>query len=331
MRAALLHGIEDLRIEEIPTPSITDDEVLVRVTVCAVCPTDLRKYRTVDNGALKLPVNVGHEWVGEVARVGANVTDVAVGDRIVGGDYAGYAEYAPLRGLMLRPVSGKPLIIPPGVTDEEATFVEPLADAIHSIVDQGQVTAGQTVLIIGAGQLALQHVMVAKAIGARVIVSEPLAERQALATAFGADAVIPGGSPESVAEAVRALTSGSGADAAIVTVGISDAAITGLLAVRTRGRVVLFGGFERGTTTTLDLNVIHYKELVLTGSHWVGPMPYSNLELYGDALRMIANGKAPVSKLITHRVDLDHIHDAFDAIRSRSGMKAMVYIGSPLP
>ena len=141
MKAALLYGIGDLRLVDIPKPEYGPDEVLTKVTVCAVCPTDIRKYRVGNGGVLQFPFNMGHEWVGEVVEVGANVKDVQIGDRILGGGYAGYAEYAPLGGHALRPVKGEKLVIPEGVSDEEATFVEPLADAIHSITDQAKADA----------------------------------------------------------------------------------------------------------------------------------------------------------------------------------------------
>ncbi|MCC7025074.1 MAG: zinc-binding dehydrogenase [Thermomicrobiales bacterium] len=330
MRAALLYGIGDLRLVDVPTPEYGPDEVLTKVTVCAVCPTDIRKYRVGNGGVLQFPFNMGHEWVGEVVEVGKDVDDVKVGDRILGGGYAGYAEYAPVGGHNLRPVKGKPLVIPESVSDEEATFVEPLADAIHSIVDQGKVKIGDKVLILGAGQLALQHVMVAKAVGATVIVSEPIAERRELARQFGADYVLDGSSTEEVVAAVHELTDGQGADAAIVTIGSPEASVTALAAVRSRARIVLFGGFDRGVQTTLDLNIIHYKEIELTGSYWVGVPPYGNPDLYGVALKLIENGTVPVGKLITHRFELENIHDAFDAIRTKAGMKAIIYINKPL-
>jgi L-iditol 2-dehydrogenase len=330
LKAALLYGIGDLRLVDIPKPAPAPDEVLMKVTVCAVCPTDIRKYRVGNGGVLQFPFNMGHEWVGEVVEVGNEVADVKVGERLLGGGYAGYAEYAPLGGHMLRPVGGKPLVVPEGVTDEEATFVEPLADAVHSIVDQGKVKIGDKVLILGAGQLALQHVMVAKAVGATVIVSEPIAERRELARKFGADDVLDGSSTEDVVAGVHELTDGKGADAAIVTIGSPEASVTALSAVRSRARIVLFGGFDRGVQTTLDLNIIHYKEIELTGSYWVGVPPYGNPDLYGVAMKLIQDKTVPVAKLITHRMELEQIHDAFDAIRTRSGLKAIIYIGTPL-
>jgi L-iditol 2-dehydrogenase len=331
LKAALLYGIGDLRLVDIPTPEYGPDEVLTKVTVCAVCPTDIRKYRVGNGGVLQFPFNMGHEWVGEVVEVGKNVDDVKVGDRILGGGYAGYAEYAPLGGVGLRPVLGKPVVIPEGVSDEEATFVEPLADAIHSIVDQGKVKIGDTVLILGAGQLALQHLMVAKAVGATVVISEPIAERRELAKKFGADHVLDGSSTEEVVAGIHALTNGKGADTAIVSIGSPEASVTALAATRARGRIVLFGGYDRGVQTTLDLNIIHYKEIEMTGSYWVGVPPYGNPELYAVAMKLIQDGTVPVKKLITHRMELDNIHEAFDAIRTKTGLKAIIYINEPLP
>ncbi len=330
MKSALLYGVGDLRLVDIPRPEPGPDEVLMRVTVCAVCPTDIRKFRVGNGGVLSFPFNMGHEWVGEVVEVGSKVDDVKIGDRLLGGGYAGYAEYAPLGGSFLRPVGGKPLVVPPDVTDEEATFVEPLADAVHSIVDQGKVKIGDTVLILGAGQLALQHVMVAKAVGATVVVSDPIAERRELARQFGADYVVEGSATEEVVAAVNELTDGRGADAVIVTIGSPEASVTGLAAVRARGRVVLFGGYDRGVMTSLDLNIIHYKEIELTGSYWVGVPPYSNFDLYAVAMKLIQDKSVPVAKLITHRMELDRIHEAFDAIRTKTGLKAIIYIGESL-
>lgn len=327
MKAALLYGVGDLRLVDVPKPEPKSDEVLMRVTVCGVCPTDIRKFRVGNGGVLKFPFNLGHEWVGEVVEVGGDVADVAVGARLLGGGYAGYAEYAPLGGQSLRPLAGRPMEIPGDVSDEEATFVEPLADAVHSIVDQGKVTIGDTVLILGAGQLALQHLMVAKALGATVVVSEPLPERRELAKKFGADYVLDGTSTDEVVAGVHELTDGRGADAAIVTIGSPEASFTGVEAVRNRARVVLFGGYDRGVLSTIDLNTIHYKEIELVGSYWVGVPPYNDLELYDVALRLIREKKVRVADLITHRMGLDEIHVAFDAIRSRAGMKAMIYIG----
>src|SRR3712207_5727523 len=84
LKAALLYGVGDLRLVDLPKPEPKQDEVLMRVTVCAVCPTDIRKFRVGNGGVLQFPFNMGHEWVGEVIEVGNEVGDVKVGDRLLG-------------------------------------------------------------------------------------------------------------------------------------------------------------------------------------------------------------------------------------------------------
>jgi L-iditol 2-dehydrogenase len=328
VRAALLYDVEDLRVVETPEPEVGDGELLVRVTVCAVCPTDIRKFRVGDHGLLSFPFNLGHEWVGEVVSAGSGSSRIAPGTRVVGGGYSGYAEYAALKGEMMRLHNGGPLTIPDTVSDEEATFVEPLADNIHAVLEQGRVALGHTVLVLGAGQMALQQTCLAKLVGADVVVSEPIAERRQLATRFGADHVVDPDA-EDVPKVVRELTEGQGADVALVSIGSPTAMLTALDAVRAHGRVVLVGGFDRGVTVTLDPNIIHYRELQVIGSEWVGLPPHSNTSLYGLALRLIAQKKVPVAELVTHRVSLDSIHDAFDAMSARSGLKAVVHIPGP--
>jgi L-iditol 2-dehydrogenase len=327
MRAALLFGVEDLRVVEVPKPETGPDGVLVRVTACAVCPTDLRKFRTGDNGELAYPFNMGHEWVGEVAEVGERVHSVEPGARVVGDGYVGYAEYALLPIDMLRLDNGKPLTIPTSVSDEEATFVEPLADNIHAVVDQAKLSRGQTVLIIGAGQMALQQMLVARLLGATTIVSEPLAERRALARRLGADYVLDPAT-QNVPATVRELSGGAGTDVSILSIGSPEGMLSALDSVHPKGRVVLFAGFERGTTVTLDPNIIHYRELEVVGSEWVGTPPDHNLSLYRTALEMIEHKQIPVAELITHRMALEEIHAAFDAMRNRDGLKAVIHMNA---
>lgn len=324
MKAALLYGVGDLRIVDIPKPAPSEDEVLVRVTVCAVCPTDLRKYRVGDHGVLKFPFNMGHEWVGEVVEVGSRVQHVKPGMRVVGGGYSGYAEYSVLGEPYLRNQDGGPLVIPDGTSDDSATFVEPLADCIHAVCDQARASLGSTVLILGAGQMGLQQLMVSKLVGATVIVTDLMPERLALAERFGADYTIDPAKISDIPAAALELTGGRGVDAAIVTLGSPSAMLTAIDSVRIRGRVVLFGGFDQGTTVTLDPNIIHYKEMEVVGSEWIGARPYHNFSLYPQALKLIEQKKIPVAELVTSRVPLDGILKAFGPVRDPANLKVIV-------
>lgn len=328
MRAALLYAPGDLRLVDLPMPTPGPNDLLVKVQVCAVCPTDIRKFRVGDHGVMQFPINLGHEWTGTVVDVGSNLRGIEPGIRIVGGGYAGYAEYALITPRHLEASGGRPLIIPEGVKSEDATFVEPLADCIHAVIDQAEVQIGQTVAIVGCGQMALQQLCVAKQAGARVIMGDILPDRLARAREWGADLVVDA-SQNDFAAAVRDATHGQGADAAILSVGSPQGMVQALDAVRARGHVVLFGGFDQGVTATIEPNTIHYKELTVRGSEWIGIHPYQNRRLYALALDLIARNAVPVGRLITHRVDLEQIHDAFEALLARKALKAVVEINHP--
>lgn len=321
MKAALLYKKDDLRVVEIDKPEIGPNDILVKVKVCAVCPTDIRKYRTGDHGVPGLPMNLGHEWTGDVVEVGEKVEGFRKGMRIIGGGYAGYAEYAKVPGLWIK--MGAILEMPDNVSYEEGTFAEPLADCIHSVKEQAEAKAGDTVAIIGAGQMGLQHLMVTKWIGAKAIVSEILEERLKYAEKFGSDFLVNPAKEDPV-EAVKKITHGKGADSVIVSIGHPTAIIQGLRMVKKRGRVVLFGGAPEGTIVELDPNIIHYGEIVLTGSYWVGIPPNHNINLYKVVVDLISSKKAPVSDLITHSFPLDEIHKAFQVQESKEGLKSVV-------
>ena len=172
--------------------------------------------------------------------------------------------------------------------------------------------AGSRVCIVGAGQMGLQMVAVAAAAGAEVTVVEPHAERRALAGEFGAAREADG--PE-LFEAAR------GSEAVILTIGAADLVPTCVGAVAPGGRVVLFAGFGAAPHATLDLDVIHYREVSLVGSEWIGTPPNQRRERYADALGLITSGEVPVERLVSGEVGLDGIEGAFAAIREQRGLK----------
>jgi len=320
MKAALLYGKGDLRIVEVDTPEIGSDDILVKVKACAVCPTDIRKYRTGNHLATGFPMNLGHEWTGDIVETGASIKRFRNGMRIIGAGFAGYAEYAKTPESYIK--LGMVCEIPDNVSYEEGTFLEPLTDCLHAVRDQAKVEAGDTIAIIGAGQMGLQLLMVAKCIGAAVIVTDVMEKRVEYAEKFGADHVI-NASKEDPLEAMEKLTGGWGPDSVIVSVGQPLAIEQGLKMVKKGGRVVIFGGAPEGTTVRLDPNIIHYGEVTLTGSFWVGAAEI-NIKLYKEALNLIASKKVPVAKLITHRFTLDEIHKAFQLQENKEGLKAVI-------
>ncbi|MDX6631982.1 MAG: L-iditol 2-dehydrogenase [Gaiellales bacterium] len=309
MRAARLHGIGDLRIETLVVPRPGARDLVVRVEACGICPTDVRKYAIGSHDGY--PLNPGHEWVGSVVEVGPEATGWSIGQRVCGDTYAGYAEYA-LLSIEPAAWSNGALAIPADLDALQATFVEPLADCVHAVRDQALVERGARVCVVGAGQMGLQIIAVAAAAGAEVTVVEPHADRRRLAREFGA---------AETADACELAEAAHGRDAVILTIGAAELVATCVGAVAPGGRVVLFAGFGAAPQATLDLDVIHYREVSLVGSEWIGTPPNQRRERYAEALGLIMSGEVPVDRLVSGEVGLEGIEGAFAAIREQRGLK----------
>jgi L-iditol 2-dehydrogenase len=320
MKEALMYGIGDLRVVESPIPEFNNDEMLVRIHACGICPTDIRKYRVGNHGVAKLPMNLGHEWAGDVVQVGSQVKQFKPGMRIASNGYAGYAEYAVVAPRFVA-FSQE---LPDGVTYEEGTFVEPLADCVYCIESTIKVNMGDKIAIIGQGTMGQMKLKVAKHRGLKVMVSDTLDHRLEHSKKFGADMAVK---PDEFLEAARDWTNGEGLDAVVLSVGAPPAINQAMEAVKERGWITLFGGFKQGSTATIDPNLIHYKEIFITGSYWVGiPGKYGDRKYYVKSLQLIADKIVPVEELITHRYTLDDIAEGFRVMESLEGFKVMIDI-----
>lgn len=340
MKAARLYGVRDLRVEAVDDPRPGPGEALIRINACGVCPSDLRSYLAARSGSggLTLPRIPGHEWTGVVEELGPSVEGaptIQIGDRVVAdwryvcgqcyqcrrgvfnycenlrrGVRGGFAEYgvAPLSQLR---------VIPDNVSFEEASFTEPLACIVqaHSYT---QIGLGEDVVIVGAGPIGLLHLQVALSRGGRVIVSDPLALRLEKARELGAHEVIDASRTDPV-ERVKELTEGRGANAVIVAVGAAEPLRQGIAMGAINGWVNFFAGTYPPQEIPIDPNVIHYRQLRVTGSHDFTPHHFTT------ALRLIQFGMVRVTPLISHRFELDAVRDAFETTAGRTGLKSMVF------
>lgn len=312
MKEALLYDARDMRLVDSPKPECGPNNVLVILRACAICPTDLRKFSLGRKGSplIHLPMNMGHEWTGDVVEVGENVEYPKVGARVRGPSWGGYAEYV-LADMMDCTRHGVPkeevlTELPENVSYEDGTFVENIAIGIHSVVDQAGGGLGKTVVIIGAGQMGLTQVMIGKQVGSTVIVTDSLDWRLKMAETLGADHVIDISKEEPV-EVIRKITKGKMADGVVITVGVPSAIMQGLNLLGNNGRAVLFGGATLDTTITFNPNLIHYGDRALVGCS--GGPPRSQL-----AMDLIESGKISVKSLISHTFRLEELPETFEKI-----------------
>jgi threonine dehydrogenase-like Zn-dependent dehydrogenase len=175
MQAAVYYGPRDIRVEEVPLPDLAEDELLVRIRACGICGSDLHMYRLGMFEALGRRVEsgriMGHELSGEAVAVGPKVTGFRVGDRIAGVGVGGFAEYTPLQ---ITERSPHPL--PEHISFEEGATLEPLATSLHG-VGLAKPTAGETVVILGAGIIGLGCLQAIRAtVSCRVIVVDASAQ-----------------------------------------------------------------------------------------------------------------------------------------------------------
>lgn len=333
LRAAVIYGREDIRIEDLPKPSPGPGEVLVRIRASGVCPSDLRYY--TGEKPVEKPRILGHEVAGVVEEIGEGVTKVKPGDRVaVMTDIPCGKCYYCLRGMQnLCPykrvtdggfseykVVGEDYVLrfPESVSFEEAAFTEPLSTVINGALRTG-ISVGSTVAIIGDGPMALLHLQVARLMGAsQVIVFGRVEHRMRKALELGADAVYDSRNvdPGSV---VRDHTGGLGADVAIVAVGTGEAVLQGLSTLRKQGTLLLYAGMRSGEREVrIDLNAIHYGEITVTGSSDSAPHHYR------AALDLIVRRKVSVKPLISHILPLERIAEGFEIARSYKGLKVMI-------
>jgi L-iditol 2-dehydrogenase len=322
MRAARLHGLQDLRVEELPRPVPGSGELLVAIEMCGVCSTDARKFELgVNDGTY--PFNPGHEWVGHVAEIGRDVTGWEVGDAVFGDTYAGYAEFAAISTEATAWSCGATRLdsaLPP----ERAIFLEPLADCLHAVHDQARLKSGERVVVVGAGVMGLQLVALAARAGGRVLVVEPLEHRRQLACQLGAEAAVE---PEHWPAAVREWSNDSGADVVIVALGRTAAIRSAMQAAAPGARIVAFAGFGTEPEAMIDLNLLHYRELTIVGSEWIGTPPNQRRERYAESLSLLQSGDLALEQLVDQRCPLAEAAEALSRFGSNGAIKTVIEIG----
>ncbi len=345
MKAAVLHGNEDIRYEEYPTPEVKPGTVKVRVKAAGICGSDIP--RVLNNGAHYYPIVLGHEFSGIVEEIGEGVTKVKVGDTVSGApllpcmkcgdcqrgnyslckhygfigshDQGSFAEYVVMPEANAIPYD-------PSIPFEVAAMFEPATVSLHGMYCNDYAGGGD-VAIIGGGTIGLFAAQWAHIFGAkRVVVFDLVQERLDLAKRLGADEVINTGDPDFMAKA-KALTGGKGYDYVFETAGNPITIQMGFELAANKAHYCCIGTPHKDMTFTPKMwEYMNRKEFKLTGS-WMSysaPFPGKEWELVAH---YFATGQLKFDdELIFQRYPLDEADKAFALYKNPSQVKGKVML-----
>jgi L-iditol 2-dehydrogenase len=334
MRAAIYEGAGRIVAGEWPRPTVGAGELLLRVRGCGLCGSDIAKIVAPDTRA---PLVLGHEVVGDVVEVGPGATGFAAGDRVVAAhhvpcgechycrrhsesmcrafkasnlDPGGFAEYVRVPPANVRHATFR---LPAHLTDEEASFVEPLACCARG-VERAGVLPGDTAVVVGLGSIGCLFVQLLRRAGATVVGCDPVAARAELATALGAET---SGPADVVAAAARTLSEGRGADHVVITGGGADVLPWAASVVREGGTLQFFAGGP-GDSLPLPLSALYHRELTITSTYSSSPATLAR------AFWLLAAGKVEVDRLVTHRLPLEQLAEGVELMHRRAALKVYV-------
>ena len=326
MKAAVLHGVEDLRVETTPVPPMLGpDFCLVRIGACGICGSDIHFFRhgKIGDFVVTSPMSLGHEAAGTIVEVGKDVTHLKPGDRVAiepgytcrkcefckSGRYnlckdvvflaappydGAFAEYLAWPADFL-------FKLPDNVSLEEGAMIEPFSVGLHA-ARRAEIKGGDWVLVTGSGPIGLCALQASLASGAtRVFVSDMVASRLGTATELGAAATINLKEAD-IQKAVAELTDGRGVDVVLECSGTSAAVRDAVEVVKRGGMVQLVGNFME-TNPPIPIQRMVERELSVSGL-----FRYCNT--YPTAIDMVATGRVDVAALVTHRYGLDETPEA---------------------
>ncbi|MFC2039115.1 zinc-binding dehydrogenase [Chloroflexota bacterium] len=335
MRAAVLHGEGDIRIEEVPMPKAEPGSVVIKIQASGICGSDLHGYRHARPGKGR----PGHEFSGDISEIGEGVTGVEIGDRVTAiggagcgecywcqkGDYIrcsklgflGYAfpgalaEYVMVPNFELGKYASK---LPDDITYDVGSTVEPVAVSLYG-AQQVDAKPDDTVVVIGLGILGLCLIPILKSMGVKQIIAAGRREqRLQLAKDYGADIIVDA-AKDDVVPVVKALNNGKGADIVFDCAGKTETFEQSLDIVHRGGTIDLVGLYQEPITFRPTFLVSNDIKMIGCGLKWDIP----------GALEIIKDGVLDAEPLITHRFSLDSIKEAFDtALSSPDAIKVVV-------
>ena len=337
MKSAVLVDAQKMEIRESEIPVCGPSEVLVRLKYCGICTLEQRLFK----GDMKIfyPIVPGHEASGIIEKVGADVkSSLKAGDRVaLDMVYRCHQCYycrtgqsnlcenrfskgiKPLGGFSEYVVVNPERVFPVGdsLPLDQAAFSEPVACCLRSL-KKLNLTISEDVLIVGAGPMGLMHLQVARAMGARVFVSDIDDSRLALAASTGADFTINPSSTDAVEE-VKSATNGRGVDACVVTSPALPALDAAFKSIRKNGRINIYTAYMQDKPVMpIDMNVLHRNEVLVTGTE--GRTEFD----FQQSVRLLSFGRIDVKPLISRVVGFDDIEDGINAAMSSETQRVLL-------
>ncbi len=336
MKVILYEKEKQIRLAEQEIPVIQDGEVLVRVKACGICTTDIKTYLR-GHPLIKPPVVLGHEVSGEIVESGSEFfragQRVAVAPYVPCGncyycrreefnmcqnlfansiDPGGFSEYIRVPNKI---VERGMFEFPAELSFSQASLTEPLACCINGL-ERSSIKVGDQALVIGDGPIGLMLAHLVKIYGGNVVVSGMNDERLKIANSI-ADKTLDV-RKEDISKYIREKRAGIGFDKVFVAVGFPELGETALEVVRKGGYINIFGGLPKDSKLAVDLNQIHYQQVVLDGSF--GFMPRQ----FRLALELLTNKTIKPDLFITHNVMIEEIETAFTKSANQEGLKWIV-------
>lgn len=334
MRAAVVHGKEDVRVEQVEVPRLGWGEVLLRNRVALTCGTDVKVYRRGYHARMIVPPAVfGHELAGTVEEVGPGVEAFQPGMAVVAANSApcdqceycrrgrpslcddllfwngAYAEFARIPA---RIVQKNLLPLPKGLSFRKAAMVEPLACVLRGIEESG-IGPGQSVAVIGTGPIGLMFIALARARGAHVLAAGRRSERLRKALEMGAEAAVVSGEGDLAERLRQGSPGGRGPHVVIEAAGVLETSEAAVRAVRKGGLVNLFAGCPAGTRIAVDAQRVHYEELTIQSTFHHTP------ESVREALRLIVDGHVDPDAFIGGEAPLERLPQVLEEMARGGG------------
>lgn len=344
MRAAMFHGPQDVVLEETKIPTISEDEVLVKIRAATTCGTDRKLYLRKEKkypAYFQPPSIFGHEVAGEIYEIGNKVKGYEIGQPVYVHDsgpclkcfyckigrhslcenitwnWGTWTEFLRVPKEIIQCGNMVPFN-PKQLSFSEAALTEPLSCVLMA-VERSNIRLGDTVVIVGAGPIGLFWTNLVKNKGAKIIQVDLQKERLDLAKKAGANIVLNSNNEDDIIQAVKDHTDeGRGADIAVEAVGYPETWETTVKMARKGGLVNLFGGPPPTADFTVNTGLLHYSELTLIGVFHTTP------RYVQASINLLANRKIDTDIFLTAELPLDELDKILDNLVNLKGIKTAI-------